>query len=55
MGLHDRINRSGSTGFGIPAMTDPTTMIIAPATIALIVPEMLNPAINSNFVMGVTR
>src|SRR5439155_441145 len=38
-----------------PAMSDPTVISTKPESTALIVPERLKPAINSNFVIGVTR
>ena len=50
-----RKSLSGASGSGIPAMKDPITSRNIPASTALIVPEILNPAINSNLVMGVTR
>ncbi len=39
----------------MPAMTDPIVISTKPASTALIVPDRLNPAISSNFVIGVTR
>ena len=50
-----RMMRNGSNGFGTPAMIDPISMIANPARTALIVPDMLNPAISSSLVIGVTR
>ena len=47
--------RIGSNGLGMPAMSDPITMRNMPASTALMVPEMLNPATSSSFVIGVTR
>ena len=39
----------------MPAMNEPITISTMPASTALIVPEMLKPAISSNLVIGVTR
>ena len=50
-----RSSRRGSRGFGMPAMNEPMTIRNMPAMTALIVPEMLKPAISSSLVMGVTR
>src|SRR3989442_8627495 len=55
MTTKSRKSRSGSNGLGIPAMSDPTVISTKPESTALIVPERLKPAINSNFVIGVTR
>ena len=46
---------NGSKGFGIPAITAPMVISTLPAMTAFTVPERLNPEINSNFVIGVTR
>ncbi len=50
-----RRSLSGSNGWGMPAMREPMITRNIPASTALTVPEMLNPAISSNFVIGVTR
>ena len=47
--------RIGSSGSGTPAMSEPMVISTAPASTALTVPEMLNPAISSSRVIGVTR
>ena len=52
---NSRNRRIGSNGLGMPAMSDPMIIRNMPAITALIVPEMLKPAISSSFVIGVTR
>ena len=52
---NSRTSRIGSKGFGTPAITEPTRIRNIPAITALIVPEMLKPAISSNFLIGVTK
>src|SRR5579862_1316625 len=55
MTMKRRSNRSGANGSGIPAITEPMIIRKPPAITALIVPDRLNPATSSSFVIGVTR
>ena len=50
-----RRRRIGASGFGMPAMREPTVIAPSPARTAFMVPETLKPAISSNFEIGVTR
>ncbi len=50
-----RAIRSGFSGSGIPAISEPTVIKTTPAIIALAAPARVNPRINSNLRIGVTR
>ena len=50
-----RASRSGSSGFGMPAMSEPTMTSTVPATIALTAPASVKPRISSSLRIGVTR
>ena len=55
MTTNNRNSRIALNGSGMPATTEPMIIRNIPARTALMVPEMLKPAISSNFVIGVTR